>query len=158
MSGYSRTYSGEGQALIVKEKCNKVIDFTSSYTLTNGDNSGTLTILNYENSFIGKKLLAGVFDGFSNKEFSSDGSLNFNTEYYFFDEFSFVVVFITGIYKNCEYSSYELDIRVPLVTNSSLQSNINSTEKAKGAEEFNKLLESNAGLKKIYLKLKAKNQ
>ena len=155
MSGFGATYSGEGQALVVQEKCNKVIDFTSSYAYTNGNNSGSLSITNYENSFLGKKVLTSSYSYFNDKEFSTDGLLNFNAQYYNVDGNKFIVVFISGVHKKCNYSSYEIDFYVPPVTNTALHANLKL--KGKGADEFNKLLESNAGLKKLYLKLKAKS-
>ena len=48
------TYSGEGQALVVREKCNELKSFTSSYTYACGNDECNLSILNYQNSFIGK--------------------------------------------------------------------------------------------------------
>ena len=156
MSVYSATYSGEGEALVVREKCSEVKQFTSSYTYTTCINDNcNLSILNYENSIIGKKLLSAVYDG-NTKEYSSNGLLNFNAEYYDFNDTGFlVVVFITGIHKKCNYSSYEIDYYIPSAKNTEIHAKLKS--KAKSADELHKLLESNAGLKKIYLKLKAKS-
>ena len=153
------TYSGEGQALVVREKCNELKSFTSSYTYACGNDECNLSILNYQNSFIGKKLLSAVYGGTStynsSVEFSSTGLLNFYAHYYNVDGIYLIVVFITGIHKKCNYSSYEIDYEVPSATNTALHAKLKA--KAKSADEFHKLLESNTGLKKIYLKLKAKS-
>jgi len=149
------TFSGNGEALVVREKCNSNKSFTSSYTIEFSDDI-FLSILNYQNSFIGKRLLSSVYNG-NEVETSSDGLLNFTAQYYFDVEsnVSYIVVFINGIYKKCNYSSYEIDFLVPSATNKAVHDKLKS--KAKGADEFHKLLESNASLNKLFLKLKEKH-
>ena len=152
----TQTFSGQGEALVVREKCNSNKSFTSSYTIEFTDDLLLLSILNYQNSFIGKRLLSAVYNG-NEVETSSDGLLNFTAQYYFDSETdkSYIVVFINGIYKKCNYSSYEIDFLVPSATNKAVHDKLKS--KAKGADEFHKLLESNAGLNKLFLKLKEKH-
>ena len=150
----SETYTGSGQALIISSKCNKLVPFTSSYKWTyGGDGSDyTLAKLEYENSFIGSRTLSAVF---GNEELSSDGLLNFSTRYFRDGRFYFVYVRITGVYKKCNYSSYELDI----LTSSSFaasDSKDSLNKKSGSSEEFHKLLDSNPNLKKKYLQIKAK--
>jgi len=148
------TFSGIGNSLVVNEKCNSNKIFTSSYT-TEFSNDDFLLILNYQNSFIGKRLLSTVFNG-NEVVTGSDGLLNFRVQYYFDSEtnISYIIVFINGIYKKCNYSSYEVDFLVPSATNKALHDNLKS--KAKGADELHKLLESNPSLNKLFLKLKEK--
>jgi hypothetical protein len=152
----SFTYSGEGEALVVREKCNALKTFTSSYTYTCGNDFCDLSIINYQNSIIGKKLLSAVFDISTNIEYSSNGLLNFRANYYDVDGIFYIILFITGVHKKCNYSSFEIDFAVPSATNSALLSKLKA--KAKSADEFHKLLESNSGLKKSFLKLKAKSK
>ena len=149
------TYTGEGQALVVREKCSELKPFISSYTYTCGDDDCNLSIDNYQNSIIGKKLLAGVFDYSTEKEYSSNGLLNFYTDYYNIDDNYYIVLYITGVHKKCNYSSYEIDYEVLSATNTALHAKLKA--KSKSADKFYKLLESNSALKKIYLKLKAKS-
>jgi hypothetical protein len=59
---FTQTFSGQGEALVVREKCNSNKSFTSSYT-TEFSNDEYLLILNYQNSFIGKRLLSTVYNG-----------------------------------------------------------------------------------------------
>jgi hypothetical protein len=90
---------------------------------------------------------------FGNEELSSDGLLNFSTRYFRDGRFYFVYVRITGVYKKCNYSSYELDI---LTSSSFAASNDSLQKKSDSSEEFHKLLDSNPNLKKKYLQIKAK--
>lgn len=150
----SYTYSGEGEALVVREKCNALKPFTSSYTYTCENDYCNLSIVNYQNSVIGKKLLSAVYDDNNFKDYSSNGLLNFYIDYYNVDDNYYIILFITGVHKKCNYSSYEIDYYVPSATNKVVSDNLKS--KSRGADEFYKLLESNTGLKKSFLKLKTK--
>ena len=149
------TFSGIGNSLVVNEKCNSNKIFTSSYT-TEFSNDEYLLILNYQNSFIGKRLLSTVYNG-NEVVTGSDGLLNFTVQYFAGSDnnVAYIVVFINGIYKKCNYSSYEIDYVVPSSTNKAVHDKLKS--KAKGADEFHKLLESNASLNKLFLKLKEKH-
>jgi len=139
----SFSYSGEGQALVIKEKCSSIKKFTSSsnfYEYSNG-----FYKMNYENSVIGKKLLSIVFTE-SDTAIASDGLLNYEILSLILDESPYLFIFIAGVQKGYKYSSFELQ---------KLDSSSTSTAiKAKSADESHKLLESNASLKKVYLKLK----
>ena len=148
----SETYTGSGQALIISSKCNKLVPFTSSYKWTYGGDESDVTLakLEYENSFIGSRTLSAVY---GNEELSSDGLLNFSAFYFRDGRFYFVYVRITGVYKKCNYSSYELDI---LTSSSFAASNDSLQKKSDSSEEFHKLLDSNPNLKKKYLQIKAK--
>ena len=88
------------------------------------------------------------------KDYSSNGLLNFYIDYYNVDDNYYIILFITGVHKKCNYSSYEIDYYVPSATNKVVSDNLKS--KSRGADEFYKLLESNTGLKKSFLKLKTK--
>jgi hypothetical protein len=159
----SDTYIGEGSALFVHDNCNKVQNFKSSYKWTYpepGDFS-VFSIVNYENSIIGKRNLSAVIDNFIVEtdlyaELSSDGLLNFNTQYYYdasLDVF-FITVVITGVHKKCNYSSYELDYLVLKDTSVSVRNELK--KKCASTESFHKLLNKKPHIKKLYNKIKVK--
>jgi hypothetical protein len=149
----SGTYTGSGEALVVKSNCNKLVPFTSSYKWIDVG-SFYLYRIEYNNSFIGSRTLSALYDNDNDKEISSDGSLNFNAEYFYdavTDAF-YIYLNITGVYKKCNYASYELDVENNL---SSAASKDSLKKKSRSSEEFHKLLESNQHLKKRYLQIKA---
>jgi hypothetical protein len=158
----SDTYVGEGSALFVRgDKCNRVQNFTSSYKWTYPEpgDFNIFSIVNYENSIIGKRNLSAVIDNFIIEtdlyaELSSDGSLNFNAQYYYDESLDifFITVVITGIYKKCNYSSYELDYLV--LQDASTRNALKN--KSASTESFHKLLNAKPHLKKLYNKIKAK--
>ena len=159
----SDTYVGEGSALFVRDKCNKVQNFKSSYKWTYPDpgDFNIFSIVNYENSIIGKRNLSAVIDNFIVEtdlyaELSSDGSLNFNAQYYYDEELDvfFITVVITGVHKKCNYSSYELDNLV--LENASASARNYLKKKSASTEVFHKLLNAKPHLKKLYNKVKAK--
>ena len=159
----SDTYVGEGSALFVRDKCNKVQNFKSSYKWTYPDpgDFNIFSIVNYENSIIGKRNLSAVIDNFIVEtdlyaELSSDGSLNFNAQYYYDEELDvfFITVVITGVHKKCNYSSYELDNLV--LENASASARNALKKKSASTEVFHKLLNAKPHLKKLYNKVKAK--
>ena len=159
----SDTYVGEGSALFVRDKCNKVQNFKSSYKWTYPDpgDFNIFSIVNYENSIIGKRNLSAVIDNFIVEtdlyaELSSDGSLNFNAQYYYDEELDvfFITVVITGVHKKCNYSSYELDYLVLQDTTASVRNSLK--KKSASTETFHKLLNAKPHLKKLYNKIKVK--
>lgn len=159
----SDTYVGEGSALFVRDKCNKVQNFKSSYKWTYPDpgDFNIFSIVNYENSIIGKRNLSAVIDNFIVEtdlyaELSSDGSLNFNAQYYYDEELDvfFITVVITGVHKKCNYSSYELDYLVLQDTTASARNALK--KKSASTETFHKLLNAKPHLKKLYNKIKVK--
>lgn len=93
---------------------------------------------------------------FRQEYIGSNGLLNFITIIYLSEGILYNIVYITGVYKKCNYSSRELQRLI-------LNPEINKTDIdylksiAKSADEFNELLESDASLKKSFLKLNAKN-
>ncbi len=159
----SDTYVGEGSALFVRDKCNKVQNFRSSYKWAYPDpgDFNIFSIVNYENSIIGKRNLSAVIDNFIVEtdlyaELSSDGNLNFNAQYYYDEELDvfFITVVITGVHKKCNYSSYELDYLVLQDTTTSVRNALK--KKSASTELFHKLLNAKPHLKKLYNKIKAK--
>ena len=159
----SDRYVGEGSALFVRDKCNKVQNFKSSYKWTYPDpgDFNIFSIVNYENSIIGKRNLSAVIDNFIVEtdlyaELSSDGSLNFNAQYYYDEELDvfFITVVITGVHKKCNYSSYELDYLVLQDTTTSVRNSLK--KKSASTETFHKLLNAKPHLKKLYNKIKVK--
>ena len=159
----SDTYVGEGSALFVRDKCNKMQNFTSSYKWTFPDpgDFSIFSIINYENTIIGKKKLSAIIDNFIIEtdlwaEISSDGLLNFNTQYYYdldLDAF-FIVVVVTGVHKKCNYSSYELDYLVSQNASASVRNALK--KKSANTKKFHKLLNSKLHLKKLYEKIRVK--
>jgi hypothetical protein len=151
------SFSGSGNALVISNKCNKLVPFTSSYNWKFGGDGSDLELskINYNNSFIGSRILSAVFDGTS-IEISSDRLLNFNATYYYDikTEKYYIILRITGVYKKCNYSSYELDVETPSSSvNEELKKKSRSFE---SSEEFHRLLDSKPNLKKRYLQIKTK--
>jgi len=154
----SDIYIGEGSAFFVHNKCKKIKNFTSSYKWAFPDpgDFSVFSIINYENSILGKKNLSAVIDDNFDywAEVSSNGLLNFNAKYYYDEDIDayFITVIATGVYKKCNYSSYELDYLVLE------DSPVNNTLKKKSAnsEQFHKLLDSKPHYKKLYDKIREK--
>jgi hypothetical protein len=154
----SDIYIGEGSAFFVHNKCKKIKNFTSSYKWAFPDpgDFSIFSIINYENSIIGKKNLSAIIDDNFDywAEVSSNGLLNFNAKYYYDEDIDayFITVIATGVYKKCNYSSYELDYLVLE------DSSVNNTLKKKSAnsEQFHKLLDSKPHYKKLYDKIREK--
>jgi hypothetical protein len=159
----SDTYVGEGSALFVRDKCNKIQNFKSSYRWSYPFPSdfSVFSIINYQNTIIGKKNLSAIIDNFIEEtdlwaEISSDGLLNFNTKYYYdldLDVF-FIVVVVTGVHKKCNYSSYELDYLVSQDASSSVRNALKN--KSANTEEFHKLLDAKPHIKNLYDKIKTR--
>ena len=153
-------YIGEGSAFLVRDICNKVKGFNSSYkwAYPNPGDFSIFSIVNYENSIIGKMNLSAVIDDNFDywAEISSNGLLNFNAKYYYDEESDvfFIVVIATGIYKKCNYSSYELDYLVLQDTTSSTYQALK--KKSANSEEFHKLLDTKPHYKKLYDKIRDK--
>jgi len=147
-------FSGEGNALLVSEKCNQLKPFKSR---SNYIPNGGFYTYNYENTIIGKNLLSLVYysPNFRQEYIGSNGLLNFNIINYVDKGIFYSIVYITGIYKKCNYSSRELQrIEITQETSNSVIDHLKSI--ARGTDEFNKALESDPYLKKSYLKLNSK--
>ena len=152
----SSNFSGEGKALVVREKCFEVKPFTSKSSFTRNFDAQNY-IFNYENTIIGKRLLSIVYypQNFRQEYIGSNGLLNFNILIYVSEGILYNIIHITGVYKKCNYSSNELQRLVfPSETSKSVIDHLKST--AKSEDEFNELLESDANLKKSFLKLNSK--
>ena len=149
-------YSGEGLALVVREKCNSLKPFSSSVTVTSTDDYVSF-IINYENNVIGKKLLSGQMILINPAPVpinivASDNDFNFNL-IPFINTSTFeqgLIIYITGVFKKCNYSSREIQYFIPSTTNKSIIDNFSS--RALKGEELDKLLESDPVLKKLYNK------
>ena len=152
------TFTGSGRALVISSTCNKLVDFTSSYSWSIGGDGSDLYLykIEYNNSLIGSRTLSAVFDQVNRELICSDKLLNFIT-IIFLDEDTgiyFVYVTINGVYKKCKYASYELDFLVLEDKSTSVQNALK--KKSATTEVFHKLLDSNENLKKRYLQIKAK--
>jgi len=149
-------YTGKGTALIVRENCDSLKQFTVKTTITTTSDP-YFVVINYENSIIGKQLLSGLLNPFN----SSDGILASNTSFIFgfflYEDSSgiiFLVTLITGIQKKCNYSSSDIQFYVPSVASKEVNDHFKLY--VKDADEFNKLLKSNSNLNQLYFELKKK--
>ena len=150
----SDNFIGVGEALIVRGKCESIKPLTAKTTLKK-NSSNYFTVINYENSIIGKQVLSGLSDSLTGSILASNTSLVFRFALFEFLGLTFLITEITGDYKKCNYSSLDLQIYIPSVTSKGVDDHFKSY--VKSADEFAKLLKSNASLNKMYLKLKAKS-
>ena len=157
-------HSGEGQALVVRKKCNNFIyylkQFKSTLIVTNTDDIYS-KILQYENSIFGNKLLAGTVttSPFPINFIASDGLLNFRLIPFILDGKNGIIIYITGVYKkNRNYCSREIQYIIPppvIAADKNVKSidNYFSSIAIKD-NEVNKLLDSDPILKQLFQKLK----
>ena len=155
-------HTGEGQALVVRKKCNtfksSLKPFKSTLTITNTDDIFS-KIVQYENSIIGKKLLAGTLTTDPINLLASDGLLNFKIIPFISDGRNGIIIYITGVYKKKRnYCSREIQYFIPPpVTDKNKVINNNFSSFVIKDLEFNKLLENDPLLKKLYQNLKNSN-
>jgi len=147
----SEKFSGSGEGLIVNDNNEQLRTFSSVYTYRYAKNDSELfSIIDYENSIIGKRKLSAIFTnrvtGSSFIEYASDGLLNFATEYFF----PFIIVTITGEYNKSNYSSSEIDEYKGLVTAKSTFLQDEFKKRSMSEDEFNSKLEANPFLRKKY--------
>jgi hypothetical protein len=156
------SFRGLGNAYIINNECSKLIPITSSYSyIYSKDGSIQNTNFSkiiYKNSLIGKRTLCSAFAPSYNsnsiyQELASNGSLNF-VNIFFFDmrlNQIFVIITITGRYKKNNYSSIDLQYRLP---NSPLV-NLDDVTKKNSSREFHRILDGNENLNRIYLQIKS---
>jgi hypothetical protein len=161
-SSLDGSFKGFGNGYIIKNKCTKLIPFTSSYSyIYSEDNSienTNFTKIIYKNSLIGKRILSAAFGPRYNsnslyQELASDGLLNFINIFFFDTQLNqiFVIITITGTYKKYNYSSIDLQYRLP----ESPPVVLDDITKNNSSEEFHKILDANENLNKIYLQIKS---
>ena len=145
---------GIGEALVIRNKCKKLVPLTSSSKLISTDNDNLFKII-YKNSFIGSKTFSMVSNIYNFSQ-GSDELTNFFLEP-FVDEESNIYLFIdiTGIYKKCNYSLIDLQILLPS-ENSSASVRETLKKNSKSPEEFKKLLKEKPNINTRYLQLKSK--
>jgi hypothetical protein len=88
------------------------------------------------------------------QELASDGSLNF-VNIFFYDahlDMIFVIITITGTFNNDNYSSIDLQYRLP----ESPSVNISEVKKKNSSKEFHNILEENENIMNMYLQIKSK--
>lgn len=169
MCGYKKkncldgSFKGLGNAYVIDNKCTKLIPFKSSYSYIYSEDCSVkntnFSKIIYKNSLIGKRILSAALGPKYNsnsvyQELASDGLLNF-VNIFFYDiqlDKIFVIITITGIYKNCKYSSIDLQYRLP----ESPTVNIDDITKKNSSIEFHKILDNSENLNKIYLQIKSK--
>ena len=160
------SFIGSGTAYIISNKCKKLIPFTSSYSYIFSEEGSienrNFSTITYKNSLIGTRTLSAVYgpkydDNAVYQELASDGLLNFVNIFFFDAQLNnfIVIITITGRYKKCNYSSIDLQYRLP--SKSSSVNAINDLKKkSRSSEELHKILDQNESLKKKYLEICAK--
>lgn len=169
MCGYKKkncldgSFKGLGNAYIIDNKCTKLISVKSSYSyiysMDGSIQNTNFSKIIYKNSLIGKRTLSATLGPKYNsnsvyQELASDGLLNF-VNIFFYDthlDIIFVIITITGIYKNCNYSSIDLQYRLP----ESPPVNLSELVKKNSSIEFHKILDGSENLNNIYLQIKSK--
>ena len=162
-NNFDGSFKGLGNAYVVNNNSNTLIPFTSSYSYiyamdSSIQNTNFSTIF-YKNSFIGARTLSAAvapkYDSNSiYQEFASDGLLNF-VNIFFYDarlEMVFVIVTITGTYNNDNYSSIDLQYRLP----ESPPVNVSEVKKKNSSKEFHNILGENENIMNMYLQIKTK--
>jgi hypothetical protein len=157
------SFIGFGEALVIRNKCRKVVPFKTLYTLTGG--TEYLSELKVENSFTGSNTYAIVlnssFIDLGNALlFGSNESFNLTMIIFEDDDGNLLLLNnTTGNYKKCQYASEDLNILILSENSASASSasiKASFKKKCKSPEEFKKLLTEKPNLKKKYLQLKAK--
>ncbi len=154
-------HTGEGQALVVRKKCNtfksSIKPFKSTLTITETTDPFS-KIVQYENSIIGEKLLAGTLSTNPLNLLASDGLLNFIFIPFIVNGRSGIIIYITGIYKkNRNYCSREIQYFIPPVTDKNVNNKIiknNFSSIAIKDDEFKKILDDDPLLKKLFENVK----
>lgn len=168
MCGHKKNYldgsfKGLGNAYVIDDKCNKLIPLKSSYSYIYSEDCSVkntnFSKIIYKNSVIGKRILSATLGPKYNsnsvyQELASDGLLNFVNIFYYDTHLDiiFVIITITGIYKNCNYSSIDLQYRLP----ESPSVNLSELVKKNSSIEFHRILDESENLNKIYLQIKSK--
>jgi len=156
-------HTGEGQALVVRKKCNtfksSIKPFKSTCTITETTDPFS-KIIQYENSILGKKLLSGTLTTIPSpiNLQASNGLLNFRIIPFILDNKTGIIIYITGVYKkNRNYCSREIQYFIPSVTNKNINNNImknNFNSLTVKDDEFKKILDDDPIFKKLFEKLK----
>ena len=156
-------FKGLGNAYVVNNNSTTLTPFTSSYSYIYSmdgsiQNTNFSTIF-YKNSLIGEiTLSAAVAPKYNSnsiyQELASDGSLNF-VNIFFYDaqlDMIFVIITITGTFNNDNYSSIDLQYRLP----ESPSVNVSEVKKKNSSKEFHNILEENENIMNMYLQIKSK--
>ena len=151
------SFQGLGRALVIRNKCTKLIEFTSSSKLISSD-SPDLSIIEYKNSFIGSKKFSVVANIFDQVLFYQGSDITNNITFTFLTDEKdniYNLINMTGMYNKCNYSLEDFQILLPSSTSSA--SVLETLKKnSKSSVELHKLLDKNPNLKKKFLKIKAK--
>lgn len=151
----SFNYSGSGQALVVREKCNANKPFTSSSEITNNPLDIWTKIFKYKNSVIGKRLFSAVLTN-PLALIASDAQFVFKIVPFNNDLGSFVIIWITGVFKKCNYSSREIQkLNIPVTAANKEDKSVFGSI-AQGGDELKKILDADPVLRESYEKLIAK--
>jgi hypothetical protein len=163
-NNFDGSFRGLGNAYVVNNNSSTTLTpFTSSYSYMYAmdgsiQNTNFSTIF-YKNSLIGARTLsAAVAPKYNSnsiyQELASDGSLNF-VNIFFYDahlDMIFVIITITGTFNNDNYSSIDLQYRLP----ESPSVNISEVKKKNSSKEFHNILEENENIMNMYLQIKSK--
>ena len=162
-NNFDGSFKGLGNAYVVNNNSTTLIPFTSSYSYMYAmdgsiQNTNFSTIF-YKNSFIGARTLsAAVAPKYNSnsiyQELASDGSLNFVNIFYYDTQLDmiFVIITITGTFNNDNYSSIDLQYRLP----ESPSVNVSEVKKKNSSKEFHNILEENENIMNMYLQIKSK--
>lgn len=158
----SETFSGEGQALVVHDNIDGLRPFSSVWAYKEAAPGSRFSIVDYQNSVIGRRKLSSIFtdyvNGSNGRDYASDGLLNFVAAYYASSSGNFfVIVTITGVYNKCNYSSIEIDQYRGVTSISSKSVNNESGKKSISEEEFNAILDAHPFLREKYNEIVSKN-
>jgi hypothetical protein len=163
-NNFDGSFRGLGNAYVVNNNSSTTLTpFTSSYSYMYAmdgsiQNTNFSTIF-YKNSLIGARTLsAAVAPKYNSnsiyQELASDGSLNF-VNIFFYDaqlDMIFVIITITGTFNNDNYSSIDLQYRLP----ESPSVNVSEVKKKNSSKEFHNILEENENIMNMYLHIKSK--
>jgi hypothetical protein len=163
-NNFDGSFRGLGNAYVVNNNSSTTLTpFTSSYSYMYAmdgsiQNTNFSTIF-YKNSLIGARTLsAAVAPKYNSnsiyQELASDGSLNF-VNIFFYDaqlDMIFVIITITGTFNNDNYSSIDLQYRLP----ESPSVNVSEVKKKNSSKEFHNILEENENIMNMYLQIKSK--
>jgi len=151
----SDTFSGSGEALVVHDDNDALRPFSSVYAFRTVGPSSTFSVVDYQNSIIGRRKLSSIFtnriSGSTFRDYASDGLLNFVIGYFETTSGIFVaIVTITGVYNKCNYSSIELDEYIGITSTTSKSVKDEFKKKSMSEDEFNAILDAHPFLRKKY--------
>jgi len=143
-------FIGYGEALVLNDKCKKVINYSVETILKiyEGEIFGDIFVeVNYDNSFLGKGRVSTVENNQA-EYIGSDDKKNYNWSFFVDEEGNlFGVGFITGMKGECNFATNELIMNISAPA-PALNKSLISKLKVKSAGEFGNFLKSHPGYSK----------